>query len=197
MTIARKPSITDSSRTSKLFIPVNIRHKIKIPHPDSYFGAAVDFACAELLVSHVSEYPSDHPAKLAETAVAIRQAIEKVDEQYIRQLIALANRPDPDIDVRDVMASNMNRTLGADMYITSWERLELYDATLELGLGKPDWIRKPWSKDPGSCVVLPKDDRKSFIEVLIQMTEDDMARLLKDEVFMSYVVRTVDGPPET
>ena len=80
------------------------------------------------------------------------------------------------------------------MYVTSWERLELYDATLEMDLGKPDWVRKPWSKDPGSCVVLPRDDRKSFIEVLVQMTEEDMARLLRDEVFMSYVVRTLDAP---
>ena len=145
-------------------------------------------------LSHLSPYATNTPAALAETAVAIRQAISEVDEDYIRQLIALANRQDPGIDVRDIMASNMNRTTGADMYVTSWERLELYDATLEMDLGKPDWVRKPWSKDPGSCVVLPRDDRKSFIEVLVQMTEEDMARLLRDEVFMSYVVRTLDAP---
>ena len=90
------------------------------------------------------------------------------------------------------MASNMNRTEGADMYITSWERLGLYDATLEMGLGRPDWVRKPWSKDPGSCVIMPSDDRKPYLEVLVQMTEVDMKRLLADEVFISFVVRTID-----
>ena len=197
MTIARRHSLPETTRTSKLFIPVNIRNKFKKPLSDSYFGAAVDFGCAEMSINHMSIYSADSPWQLAETAVAIRHAIDTVDEPYTRQLIALANRPDPDIDVRDVMASNMNRGEGADMYITSWERLGLYEATLEMGLGKPDWVRKPWSKDPGSCVVLPRDDRKSYLEVLVQMREDDMVRLLKDEVFMSYVVRTTDVPMDT
>ena len=115
-----------------------------------------------------------------------------VNEPYIRQAIALARDPNPSIDVRDLMGSNMDRADGADMYITSWEKLGLYDATLDLGLGQPDWVRKPWSKDPGSCIVLPSDDRKPYLEVLVQMTEVDMDRLLQDKAFMSHVLRTTD-----
>jgi hypothetical protein len=194
MTMARKPSLADSCQTSKLFVPVNIRNKFQNPLSDSYFGAAVDFACATLPLYRLSRYETGSYGQLAETAVAVRNAIDTVTESYVRQLIALANRDDADIDVRDIMASNMDRVTGADMYITSWEKLGLYEATLKMGLGKPDWVRKPWSRDPGSCVILPRDPRKSYIEVLVQMTEQDMLRLLEDEVFMSYVVRTTDDP---
>ncbi|RMZ77535.1 hypothetical protein DV737_g4339, partial [Chaetothyriales sp. CBS 132003] len=193
MTLARKASVDSSIQTSKLFIPVNIRNKLTAPLSESYFGAAVDFACAELPLSRFASYEPDRRERVAEMAISIRQAIAEVDESYIRQLIAIANRPDPEIDVRDVMATNMNRATGADMYITSWEKLGLYEATFGMDLGKPDWVRKPWSRDPGSCVVLPRDERKSDIEALVQMTEDDMGRLLENEVFMSYVVRVIDG----
>ena len=195
MTLARLPSLTDPSVTqSKLLIPVNLRGSNKFADPvsTSYFGAAVDFAEAQLPLSRFTSYTDHDPTPLCSAAIAIRHAIERVDEAYTRQLIALARRPDPDIDVRDLMASNMNRTNGADMYITSWSKLKLYDSTLELGLGKPEWVRKPWSRDPGSCVVLPDDGRREEIEVLVQMTEEDMERLLGDEMFMQFVKRIID-----
>jgi hypothetical protein len=86
----------------------------------------------------------------------------------------------------------MDRAKGADIYVTSWEKLKCYEATFALGLGRPDWVRKPWSKDPGSCIVLPYDDRKDNLEVVVQMTEADMERLLENSEFMDYVVRVVD-----
>lgn len=193
MTKARKPSLNDPSIShSKLLIPVNIRKKLKEPIPESFLGAAVDFATAELPMDDLISDSSTNDAMLAAIALEIRRAIDNVNEAYIRQMIAVSLVENPDIDVRDLMASNMSRTDGADMYITSWEKLGLYDATLEMGLGRPDWVRKPWSKDPGSCVIMPSDDRKPYLEVLVQMTEVDVERLLADEVFMSYVVRTID-----
>lgn len=192
MTAARAPSLDDPEIiTSKLFTPVNIRSKIEPPLSDSYFGAAVDFATTEKPIAHLSD--SEPSARtLAETALAIRKSINGVDEPYIRQAIALARDPDPEIDVRDLMGKNMDRTHGADMYITSWQKLDLYEANMELELGRPDWVRKPWSRDPGSCIILPDDDRKQYTEVLVQMTEDDMARLHDNEQFMSYVLSWVE-----
>lgn len=193
MTAARAPSLKLAEvRSSTLFTPVNIRSKIHPPLSDSYFGAAVDFATTELPIATLSICDHELPLALAQTAVAIRAAISRVDEAYIRQSIALARDPDPEIDVRDLMGSNMNRATGADMYITSWEKLDLYGATLELGLGRPDWVRKPWSRDPGSCIVLPNDSRRQVTEVLVQMTGDDMGRLMDDSTFLGYVERWIE-----
>ncbi|KAI1616946.1 transferase family-domain-containing protein [Exophiala viscosa] len=192
MTKARIPSLASGPSLvteSKLLIPVNIRNKLKKPLSESYFGAAVDFASAKMRLSDLALFSN---AALALSAMVIREAINNVDEPYIRQAIALARYVDPKVDVRDLQASNMDRSTGADMYVTSWEKLRCYDATFEMGLGRPDWIRKPWSKDPGSCIVLPRDDQKPYLEVVIQMTEGDMARLLDDKDFMSHVSRVID-----
>ncbi|KIV79113.1 hypothetical protein PV11_06697 [Exophiala sideris] len=192
MTRARIPSLASSESLiteSKLLIPVNIRNKLKKPLSASYFGAAVDFASARMQLSHLANADN---AALAQSAVVIRKAINNVDEPYIRQAIALARYADPKIDARDLQASNMDRSTGADMYVTSWEKLNCYDATFEMELGQPDWVRKPWSKDPGSCIVLPRDERKPYLEVVIQMTEGDMARLLDDSEFMRHVSRVID-----
>ena len=192
MTAARAPSLQDYAiSTSKLFTPVNIRSKIEPALSEAYFGAAVDFATTELPISTLSTSPVS-PSTLADTALSIRSSISAVDESYIRQAIALARDPDPAIDVRDLMGSSMNRTYGADMYITSWQKLNLYHADMELDLGPPDWVRKPWSKDPGSCIVLPDDKRKDYTEVLVQMTEDDMEGLMANEQFMENVARWVE-----
>ncbi|KPI43716.1 uncharacterized protein AB675_6226 [Cyphellophora attinorum] len=189
---SRSPHL-DRVSHSRLFTPVNIRSKLNRPLPDAYFGAAVDFALTELPMAHLCDITASNrlPA-LARTASAIRQAIGRVDEPYIRQAIALARDPDPNVDVRDLMGSSMNRTSGADMYITSWQKLGLYEATLDLGLGRPDWVRKPWSKDPGSCIVLPNDDRKQVTEVLVQMTVDDMDRLMQDQEFSAFAPTWVE-----
>lgn len=193
MTSARRPSLLEAYgvTSSKLLTPVDIRKKLEKEKclDDNYFGSAVDFSCAELSLDHLQR--TDH-ASMTITALAVHEAIRKVDDSYIRAAIALANSTDPTIDVRDLQASNMNRTTGADMYITSWKNLPLYESELDLGLGQPDWVRKPWSKDPGSCIILPKDQRKNALEVVIQMTEDDMARLLRNEEFMSMVSRVIE-----
>jgi len=186
MTSARIPSLLPEHAVSnsKLLTPVNLRNKLEDPLIDSsYFGAAVDFASTQLSLTHLQK--RDH-ASMTITALAIHDAVSKVDASYARAAIALSNSMDPTVDVRDLQASNMNRTTGADMYITSWKRMGLYSSDLDLGLGKPDWVRKPWSKDPGSCIILPSNPKKPIVEVLVQMTEDDMARLLKDQEFMKY-----------
>ena len=191
MTSARIPSLlgSDGITTSKLLTPVDIRKKLDTHLDDNYFGAAVDFACTQLSLDHLQR--KDH-ASMTVTALAIHNAISKVDDSYVRAAIALSNSTDSTIDVRDLQASNMNRASGADMYITSWKSLKLYSAELDLGLGEPDWVRKPWSKDPGSCIILPKDHRKSSVEVVVQMTESDMARLQNDTEFMALVSRVIE-----
>jgi trichothecene 3-O-acetyltransferase len=186
MTKARVPSLDESKgiTASRLNIPVDIRKKLKKPLSISYFGAAVDFASTEMPLCHLTDICD---ANMAQTALAVRKAVNSVDEAYIRQAIALATKSSPDIDVRDLQGSNMDRAEGADMYITSWEKLPLYEATFDMGLGQPDWVRKPWSRDPGSCIVLPFDKRKDYLEVVIQMATPDMGRLLEDTAFWEYV----------
>ena len=188
MTQARMASLSpdDNITTSDLLIPVNVRSKLSPALPSTFLGSAVDSARCSSTLDHLS---SSAEAALASSALAIRAAIAKVDEDYVRDVVMLANS---NADVRDLLARNMSRKVGADMYITSWRELPLYDSDLGMGLGRPDWVRKPWSKDPGSCIVLPQDPRKDIVEVVVQLRSDDMVRLLHDGEFMKLIDRVVE-----
>lgn len=192
MTRARRPSIAQNTnvKTSSLLIPVDIRRKLQRPLLPSYFGAAVDSAKAELTLDALT---ASTGMSLREVSLAIRESVAKVDDLFVREAVALANTTDKMVDVTDLQASCMDRATGADMYITSWLRLKTYASDLGMGLGGPDWVRKPWSRDPGSCIILPqKSENPDYYEVVVQMTEKDMERLLGDEEFMDFVVRVID-----
>ncbi len=192
MTCARKPSIQHNTdvRTSKLLVPVNVRKRLKEPLPEGYFGAAVDFGKAELDIDLLTDLAG---MQLDQISHIIRRAVVDVDDAYVRQLIAFANAADTGTDVHDIQASNMDRVNGGDMYITSWLTLRSYQHDLGMGLGGPDWVRKPWSRDPGSCIILPRrSPTPEYYEVVVQMTESDMGRLLEDKEFMSYITRVID-----
>ena len=189
LTQARKHSVNLATvNSSTLLIPVNIRGRMDPPLPPSYFGSAVDFASVCQTITNLS---TSTPPAYAMTALAIRHAVAAVQDPYVRATINLSNTPF--IDVRDLLAANINRATGADMYITSWLGLPLYkNGELGMGLGMPDWVRKPWSRDPGSCIILPQDPRKDELEVVVQMVAADMERLLQDRVFMDFVKRTIE-----
>jgi len=192
MTRARRPSISESLdvKTSRLFVPVDIRQRLKEPLSPAYFGSAVDSATARLDLDALTETGGK---SLEEISEIIREAIDRVDDSYVRECIAFANSADALTDVSDIQASNMNRSTGADMYITSWLRLRSYKCDLGMGLGGPSWVRKPWSRDPGSCIIMPlKDPSPDCYEAVIQMTEVDMERLLNDGEFMDFVLGVVD-----
>ena len=71
-----------------------------------------------------------------------------------------------------------------------------------MGLGLPDFLRKPWSRDAGGCIILPRDERRTDagiggtreggLEVLVQLRTEDMQRLMADGEFMANVGRVID-----
>lgn len=192
MTRARQPSVSHDRgiRTSKLLIPVNIRERLDQPLPAGYFGAAVDFGKAEL---DLDELTISARKSLMEISQLVRRAVREVNDAYVRQAIAFANNADALTDVHDIQASNMDRINAADMYITSWLKLRTYQHDLGMELGGPDWVRKPWSRDPGSCIILPKKGSKpAYYEAVVQMTVVDMDRLLKDQEFREFVIEVID-----
>lgn len=119
MTRARAQSIDINQITqSRLFTRVNIRKKLHWLSHD-YMGAAVDFATTELCIEHLRLTGVNALTVMAHTAQAIRRAIQAVDEPYIMQAIALAQRTENQASIQDLMGNSMNRTPGADIYITS------------------------------------------------------------------------------
>lgn len=130
--------------------------------------------------------------------------------------------------MREMVDLGVDTAGGLDLCITSWalfpvfgesdsdshsagEKKELAgggeecarDTGLGMGLGLPDFVRKPWSRDAGGCIILPRDRRRSLLEnggggggggleVLVQLKTEDMETLMRDGQFMGYVDRVTD-----
>lgn len=185
---ARRSTVPDI-QSSTLLIPANLRTVVEPNLPQSYFGAAVDCSRAEMDLDTLVQGDADRLFCISQT---IREATNQISDAYVKELISFANKANSTIDLADIQASNMDRVNGADMYITSWMEFGTYKHDLGMGIGGPDWVRKPWSRDPGSCIILPRDDRKDYLEAVVQMTNDEMTRLLQDEEFLRNVVRVID-----
>ena len=225
LTRARAPSLKSSRTTlpqkSTLLIPVNIRKRIKPPLPPHYMGGAVALAPASVTVdsllgppasSHDLEEPAQQlisTAYLLNTCIVIHTAISRCEDTYLREVLALTNQQD---SCRNMVDLNLDTLSGLDLCITSWAVLPIFgpipgrencSGDMGMGLGLPDFIRKPWSRDAGGCIILPKDPRRrdagvgdgqgeSGLEVLVQLKTEDMQRLVEDRDFMAHVGRVID-----
>ena len=151
-------------------------------------------------------------AYLLSTAISIHTTITRCNDQYLREVLALTARQD---SVKSMADLNVDTASGLDLCITSWAVLPIFDeggeSDLGMGLGLPDYVRKPWSRDAGGCIILPRDRRgtqgmprvereeeeeeeeeEGGLEVLVQLKTGDMERLRADCEFMACVARVID-----
>ncbi|NJR31520.1 hypothetical protein HC762_02040 [bacterium] len=220
LTRARIPSVDNNPLpdTATLIIPVNMRRRINPPIPHTYLGGAVALAPATvpLSVLHPSRLHSTQTpdaslpggsqeeadkAYLLPTAKVIHGVVARCDDTYLREVLALTQLQS---SMREMVDLNANIAAGLDLCINSWAALPIYDESpdaggdLGMGLGLPDFVRKPWSRDAGGCIILPRDrrqrdGREPGLEVLVQLKTEDMHRLLQDSDFMGYVGRVIDA----
>ncbi|KAK5123345.1 hypothetical protein LTR85_002776 [Meristemomyces frigidus] len=169
------------SQTSTLIIPVNIRNRVEPPLDVDFFGNAGVHASTHAAIVRLGmplELTSvQHAASLIRTSTA------NVNEHYVRTAIAAINQRE------EVMENRIpSHRFDTSLVITSWADLPLHEAHLGLGLGKPEWGRKLGRNHSAyGCIVLPVKREKRVWEVTVQLTEDVMERLLKDEGFMKFV----------
>jgi trichothecene 3-O-acetyltransferase len=172
---------------SILAMPVNIRTKVDPPLPPSYFGNACSLKLIALPFSRLLCNLDDIPA-ICLVASAIRNEIAKVDDSYARSAIAYINSCE---DVRETNLAALD--LETDLIYTNLSALPMEESDLGLGLGVPQWVRKPSTKPQGpGCIVLPKRVEQGLWEVMVQLEHRDMEGLLGDEGFRQFVVRVTD-----
>lgn len=225
LTRARIPSLSETSAqplpsTSTLLIPVNIRKRINPPLPPTYLGGAVVLAPATLPLTSllpVTDTHEVHPEPLHKpvskvyllsAAIAIHTAVARCNDTYLREVLALTQQQ---ASMKNMVDLNVDTAGGLDICITSWAVLPIFEdasregdggsgSDLGMGLGMPDYVRKPWSRDAGGCIILPRDRRRSQntdvgageLEVLVQLKTPDMERLMRDADFMGCVDRVID-----
>ena len=99
-----------------------------------------------------------------------------------RALATLLNR------TRDKTDINVTATLdlSADIMLSSWAKLDCYDLDFNLGLGKPDSVRRPQFVPVESLIYLMPKRLDGEITVGICLRAEDMERLRADEEFAKY-----------
>ena len=174
----------DGGQASALLHTVSIRNRIDPPLDNNFFGNACLFAYCNSTVLRLG-MPIDI-STIRDAARLVRRGISNLTERKVRSAIVLINSRD---DVRSVNHPHID--FGNDVFVTSWADLPVgNEAGLGLGLGAAEFGRKPSRQHSAyGCNVLPLREEEGIWEVLVQLSEDAMDRLLEDPGLKRFVVR--------
>ncbi|OAP60481.1 hypothetical protein AYL99_05483 [Fonsecaea erecta] len=88
--------------------------------------------------------------------------------------------------------NNVNVTatldLSADIMLSSWAKYDCYDLDFNLGLGKPEAVRRPQFVPVESLFYLMPRKPNGEIAAALCLREEDLERLRRDEEFIKYAV---------
>ena len=99
-----------------------------------------------------------------------------------RALATFLNRT-PD---KNIFSFTVTLNLSADIMFSSWAKLDCYELDFNLGLGKPEAVRRPQFEPVGSLICLMPRTLDGEIAVTIYLRDEDMERLRADEEFAKY-----------
>lgn len=121
---------------------------------------------------------------IARTAQAIMRANTSAFEGRVRSTIAAINES---TNIAEVETKGM--LLSSDLAIMNWADLDLKKATLNLGLGEPDWARQVSTSLDSflGCIVHNKREEVGLWDVMVQIPVPTMQRLREDPGFMAFV----------
>ena len=104
-------------------------------------------------------------------------------EYNTRALATFLNRT-PD---KNIISFTATLDLSADIMVSSWAKLGYcYELDFNLGLGKPEAVRRPQFEPVESLIYLMPRMLDGEIAVAICLRDEDMERLRADEEFAKY-----------
>nr|GLL20953.1 omega-hydroxypalmitate O-feruloyl transferase [Ipomoea trifida] len=131
------------TQTLKLLFSVNVRHRVNPSLPGGYYGNAFVLGCAQATAKDLSEKGLGYATEL------IKRAKERVDEEYVREVVesVSSTRACPD-------------SVGV-LIMSQWSRLGL--ERVDFGLGRPVEVG-PVICDR-YCILLPVYDSRDAVKV--------------------------------
>ncbi|KAK9124400.1 hypothetical protein Sjap_014002 [Stephania japonica] len=153
---------------------INLRGRMVPPQPSFAFGNA-----SRPTITQLVKLDSDTACHVL--VKHLRDAIRRVDGDYVRKLqcgeegfMSSIEETRRQLSKGELLAMNFN----------SWCRFPFYEANF--GWGKPIWVST--TKTPGKNLVIMVDSKfGDGIEAWLNMVEEDMVELEKDEEFLSFV----------
>ena len=173
---ARIPRL-DPTAKSTFTRAVDIRPYFKIPQ--LYPGLMQNLNFHTYSVETLVETP------LGAIASQLRSAVDPKTSTLVHNTRALTTFLNCAPDRNDVsIAANMD--LSVDLMLSSWAKVNCYDLDYNLGLGKPEVVRRPQFTPVESLIYLLPKALDGEIAVAVCLRDVDMERLRADEQFMTY-----------
>lgn len=165
-----------------MFDYVNLRNTMDSPIDATYFGNALLEVFATEPI-HKLAMPID-ASGIERAARAIMKAESSAFEGRVRSTIAAINEA---ANIAEVGVKGM--LLSSDLAIMNWVDLDLKKATLNLGLGGPDWARQIGTSVDTfmGCIMHTKREEEGLWDVMVQLPLPTMQRLREDPGFMEFV----------
>eukprot|EP00246_Nothoceros_aenigmaticus_P010213 TRINITY_DN26591_c0_g1_i1.p1 TRINITY_DN26591_c0_g1~~TRINITY_DN26591_c0_g1_i1.p1 ORF type:complete len:434 (+),score=75.63 TRINITY_DN26591_c0_g1_i1:362-1663(+) len=156
-----------STEVARFFTTLDARKRLKPNLPEGYYGNAIIFTHEEAKVEEVLTKPLGFSANL------VRQAVAKITNETMREIIAWAEAQDSGV----MVAIN---TMGSDVSSAGWFRLPFYET--DFGFGNPVFAG-PADNPYNGCILMLPAPQPMAINVSIALWEDDMERLEADKQF--------------
>jgi len=182
VTRARRPRLIPETNTH-CAVAVNLRPRVDHPPLDrNFIGNASTTYPSRLSVSHFLGEQVVTPITLTPAALAIRTKLAEINSDYVPYLISRLSTVQ---SVDDLFNFNCLQ----DVFITSWASFDFGGLVKNWGIPGTKTenqeervvVRKPFSKQDRSVLIYPREmGEEAPYEVLIQLREDDMERLLNE-----------------
>lgn len=124
-------------------------------------------------------------APLGNVASHLRSALDPQTSNLGYSTRALATFLDRTPD-KNIVSFTATLDLSADIMLSSWAKLDCYELDFNLGLGKPEAVRRPQFEPVESLIYLMPRTLDGEIAVGICLRDEDMERLKADEEFAKY-----------
>ncbi|RDL31466.1 Uncharacterized protein BP5553_09675 [Venustampulla echinocandica] len=152
----------------------------------SYFGVPETYAgLMQNMTYHTSTLQNLAEEPLGSVASQLRSALDSKTSNLGHHTRSLATFLDRTPD-KSTISFAATLDLSADLMLSSWAKLNCYELDFNLGLGKPESVRRPQFNAFESLVYLMPKALDGEIAVAICLRDGDMARLRADKEFSKY-----------
>ena len=134
---------------------------------------------------------ADCVSPLVPVAKKIGGVVDLVTPEYVANVVELLDQA---LAARDTIVPRCDSFHAADIIMTSWANMDLYQSDFGAVVGKPEFVRVPEMETDGFVIVLPRKRTaeghvENGIEVVVAMHPEDIVALKKDAVWCSYLCR--------
>ena len=177
VTRARLPRLNPTSKPTKFGRAVDVRKHLGIP--PTYPGLMQNMAFSTSTPQQLLTEP------LGGIASRLRVAVDRDSSNLAHKTRALATLLDRAPD-ESVFSFTGETDPSVDLMLSSWAKVDCYNLDFNLGLGKPEAVRRPQFAPVESLIYLMPRAPDGEIAVAICLRDEDMEKLREDEQFAMY-----------